>query len=99
MDNKQVSLYTLKNKNGLIAQVTNYGCRVVSLWTPDRDGNFLSTDNIEKSLTLLRYKTTFCIETHYFPVNPNQANFPSTHLHPGEVYQSACIYQFSVDRE
>lgn len=40
IDNKQVDLFTLKNKNGLTTQITNYGGRVVSLWIPDKDGNF-----------------------------------------------------------
>lgn len=37
---KQVSLYQLKNKNGVEAAITNYGGRIVSLWVPDRNGNF-----------------------------------------------------------
>ena len=37
IDGKQVSLYTLKGGD-LIMQVTNYGGRVVTLWTPDRKG-------------------------------------------------------------
>lgn len=40
MAGKQVDLFTIKNKNGLAAQITNYGGRVVSLWVPDKDGNF-----------------------------------------------------------
>ncbi|QGY44968.1 galactose-1-epimerase [Maribellus comscasis] len=39
-DGKQVDLYTLKNSNGLVAQITNYGGKVVNLWTPDKNGNF-----------------------------------------------------------
>jgi aldose 1-epimerase len=35
---KQTSLHTLKNKNGLIAQVTNYGAIIVSIQVPDRNG-------------------------------------------------------------
>lgn len=38
--NQKVSLYTLKNTNGLTAQFTNYGARLVDLWVPDKDGNF-----------------------------------------------------------
>lgn len=38
IDGKQVSLYTLKNGD-LTMQVTNFGARVVTLWTPDKDGN------------------------------------------------------------
>jgi aldose 1-epimerase len=35
---KQTSLHTLKNKNGLIAQITNYGGIIVSIYVPDRNG-------------------------------------------------------------
>ncbi|MCU0456337.1 MAG: galactose mutarotase [Bacteroidales bacterium] len=37
---KATSLHTLKNRNGLIAQVTNYGAIIVSILVPDRKGNF-----------------------------------------------------------
>jgi len=35
---KPVNLYTLKNRNGLIAQITNYGAIIVSIYVPDRNG-------------------------------------------------------------
>ena len=38
VDGKKVDLYTLTNGT-ITMQVTNFGGRVVSLWTPDRDGN------------------------------------------------------------
>ena len=38
VDGKKVGLYTLTNGT-ITMQVTNFGGRVVSLWTPDRDGN------------------------------------------------------------
>lgn len=37
---EEVHLYSLENKNGLVTQITNYGGRVVNLWTPDKNGNF-----------------------------------------------------------
>lgn len=37
---KEARLYTLQNGNGLMAQVTNYGARLVSLYCPDKDNNF-----------------------------------------------------------
>ena len=40
IDGKPVSLYTLGNANGVVLQLTNYGCRMLSLWVPDKDGNF-----------------------------------------------------------
>ncbi|MGA1976688.1 MAG: aldose epimerase family protein [Bacteroidales bacterium] len=39
-DGKTISLHTLKNKNGLVAQITNYGGIIVSIFVPDRKGNF-----------------------------------------------------------
>lgn len=51
IDEKQVSLYTLRGGD-LTMQVTNFGARVVSLWTPDKNGDMadieLGYDNIEK---------------------------------------------------
>ena len=50
VDGKQVSLYTLA-AGDLTMQVTNFGGRVVTLWTPDKDGNYedivLGYNNIE----------------------------------------------------
>lgn len=39
VDGKQVSVYTLK-AGDVVMQVTNFGARVVSLWTPDKDGHY-----------------------------------------------------------
>ena len=39
-DGKATALYTLKNKNGLVAQITNYGAIIVSIFTPDKNGKF-----------------------------------------------------------
>lgn len=36
-----VELLTLKNKNGMTMQVTNYGARIVSLFVPDARGNWI----------------------------------------------------------
>lgn len=53
IDGKQVSLYTLA-AGDLTMQVTNFGGRVVALWTPDKDGNYedivLGYNNIETYL-------------------------------------------------
>lgn len=39
-DGLPISLYTLQSEGGLTLQVTNFGGRVVSLWAPDRAGNY-----------------------------------------------------------
>jgi aldose 1-epimerase len=38
VDGKQVGIYTLKNRSGLKAMITNFGGRIVSLEVPDKTG-------------------------------------------------------------
>jgi aldose 1-epimerase len=40
LQGKATALYTLKNKNGLVAQITNYGATIVSIFVPDSKGEF-----------------------------------------------------------
>lgn len=40
IDGKKNDLYILSNKNGMEVCMTNYGARIVSIWVPDKDGNF-----------------------------------------------------------
>lgn len=40
VNGKSVDLFTLKNKEGVSVQLTNYGARIVSIFTPDRMGQF-----------------------------------------------------------
>jgi aldose 1-epimerase len=48
-------LYTIRNKTGLVAQVTNYGAKLVTLVVPDRNGVpadvVMGYDNIDRYLT------------------------------------------------
>lgn len=37
------------------------------------------------------------LETQHFPDSPNQPAFPSTILHPGEVFRSRTVYAFGTD--
>ena len=39
----------------------------------------------------------FCLETQHYPDSPNQPQFPSTVLRPGETYRSTTVHKFSVD--
>lgn len=38
----------------------------------------------------------FCLETQHYPDSPNQANFPSTLLKPGETFKQTTLHKFSV---
>ena len=39
----------------------------------------------------------FCLEAQHFPDSPNQPQFPSTILRPGETYKQTTIYKFSAE--
>jgi aldose 1-epimerase len=41
-------------------------------------------------------RTAFCLETQHFPDSPNQDNFPSSTLKPGEAFRSTTIFRFST---
>jgi aldose 1-epimerase len=43
-----------------------------------------------------RRRQGLCLETQHFPNAPNQPEFPSTILRPGETYRSETVYRFSV---
>jgi aldose 1-epimerase len=40
IDGNATHLFTLKNKNGMVVTLTNYGAKIVSVYAPDRAGNF-----------------------------------------------------------
>ncbi len=54
-----VKLYTLKNKNGVIVKISDYGAIITELHLPDRNGNFadvvLGFDNMPDYETLTDY--------------------------------------------
>ncbi len=54
VDGKPISLYTLANDSGITVCLTNYGARIVALYTPDREGTpadiVLGFDNIKEYL-------------------------------------------------
>ena len=39
----------------------------------------------------------FCLETQHFPDSPNQPDFPSTVLQPGDTYHQITIHKFSAE--
>ena len=58
-------------------------------------GNFLS--NLKgKSDQIYTKRGGICLETQHFPNSPNQPNFPSARLNPGEKYWHKTIYRFSI---
>ena len=61
-------------------------------------GNFLEGGDKGKSGEPYNHRTAFCLETQHFPDSPNQPNFPSTTLIPGETFTSTTAYKFSIKK-
>jgi aldose 1-epimerase len=59
-------------------------------------GNFLDGTNVGKSNRPYTHRTGFALETQHYPDSPNQPNFPSTILRPGEKYKTTTVYRFSA---
>lgn len=57
-------------------------------------GNFL---NGEESNGGFKKHHGFCLETQHYPDSPNQPQFPSTTLEPGDVYKSTTVHKFGVE--
>ncbi|MDZ7302381.1 MAG: galactose mutarotase [candidate division KSB1 bacterium] len=75
--------------------------RVMEVWTTEPGlqfycGNFLDGTLTGKQGRVYKHRYGFCLETQHFPDSPNQPNFPSTILRPGETYRTETIYRFSA---
>ena len=98
--------FVLNSQDGslaLAALVTesNTG-RVMEAWTTEPGVQFYSF-NSRNSVTgkagrVYGPRGGLCLETQHFPNSPNQPNFPSTILRPGETFRSETVYKFSVEK-
>lgn len=59
-------------------------------------GNFSDGSSILKSGQAHRFRESFALETQHFPDSPNQPDFPSTVLYPGQDYKTLTIYHFTT---
>ena len=59
-------------------------------------GNFLDGSVVGKGGKACQKNYGFCLETQHFPDSPNQPNFPSTVLRPGETFRSTTVHHFST---
>jgi aldose 1-epimerase len=59
-------------------------------------GNFLN-GSLSSGDRVFVKNSGLCLETQHFPNSPNQPNFPSTILRPGEKFASQTIFKFGVE--
>jgi aldose 1-epimerase len=90
--------------NGLVeaAQATDpANGRVLTIYTTQPgiqfySGNFLNATLVGTSGHIYRQTDGFALETQHFPNSPNQPNFPTTTLNPGQVYSQTTVWQLST---
>lgn len=59
-------------------------------------GNFLTGSFVGKGGTAYGQYSAVCLETQHFPDSPNQPQFPSVVLRPGERYRHTTIYRMGI---
>jgi aldose 1-epimerase len=86
----------------LAARVTEPASgRVMEVFTTEPGVQFYTGNFLDGSLTgkggiVYEKRYGFCLETQHFPDSPNQPEFASTVLEPGETYNTVTIYHFST---
>jgi len=76
--------------------------RVMEIRTDQPGIQFYSGNFLDGSITGkggVKYEKHFglCLETQHYPDSPNQPDFPSVTLKPGETYRHVMIHTFSTE--
>ncbi|HZM04713.1 MAG TPA: aldose epimerase family protein [Candidatus Saccharimonadales bacterium] len=61
-------------------------------------GNFLDGTIVGKNGQTYQFRNAFAMEPQHFPDSPNQPNFPTVELKPGEVYHNEIIFRLTTDK-
>jgi aldose 1-epimerase len=90
------------DKLPLVARVSEPGSgRVLEVYTTEPgvqfySGNFLDGTIKGKGGQVYQKHAGLCLESQHFPDSPNEPDFPSTVLKPGQKYKTTTIYRFSA---
>jgi len=74
--------------------------RTMEIWTTEPGvqfytGNFMDGKLTSGDVTYVR-NAAYCLETQHYPDSPNQPDFPSTILRPGDTYHTTTVFKFGV---
>jgi aldose 1-epimerase len=72
--------------------------RTIEVWTTEPGVQFYTGNFLDgakgKGGKVYQRRYALCLETQHFPDSPNQPNFPSTVLKPGQRYHTVTMYKF-----
>jgi aldose 1-epimerase len=60
-------------------------------------GQGMKSENVLKNGKRDAFSSALVLETHQFPDAPNQKDFPSSVLKPGETFRTSSVYQFKIN--
>lgn len=91
------------NKPAVILTDVNSGI-IMELYTVEPGiqfytGNFLDGSVVGKHGVAYPYRSGICLESQHFPNSPNNGQWPSVILRPGDIYKSYCKYKFKTVNE
>ncbi|MFO7973572.1 MAG: aldose epimerase family protein [Candidatus Hydrogenedentota bacterium] len=98
--------FVLNSKDGSLALaarvVAPESGRVMEVYTTQPGvqfyaGNFLDGTITGKQGKVYEKRYGFCLETQHFPDSPNQPDFPSCILEPGDKYYQKTVYRFTTE--
>ena len=97
--------YVLNSQDGSLALAARVYApesgRVMEVYTTQPGmqlytGNFLDGTITGKAGKAYQKRYGFCLETQHYPDSPNQPDFPSSILRPGERYLEKTVYRFTT---
>ena len=76
--------------------------RVLEVFTTQPGIQFYSGNMMPPTITgrggqVYPWRGALCLETQHFPDSPNQPNFPSTVLEPGERFHEVTVFKFGAE--
>ncbi len=75
--------------------------RVLEVLTTQPGMQFYTGNHLDGSVegkgSVYGFRTGMCFETQHFPDSPNQPQFPSTELDPGEQFRATTIFRLRTD--
>ena len=90
-------VYELKNLGNVYEPVSG---REMTVKTTEPGVQFYTANFMDGSLTgkgkTYQKRGALCLETQHYPDSPNQPEFPSVRLDPGDTYRSTTIYKFGT---
>ena len=92
--------YVLRSQDGSLALAARLHDpqtgRSMEVHTTEPGIQFYTSNSLDGAETDGGYPqhAAVCLETQHYPDSPNQPNFPSVRLEPGETWRSKTVYRF-----